>query len=79
MRWERKKIFAQQESFARIPYGQVYMLKRFITDESGASSIEYAIIAAVVSVVFISALASLATGLSATFEYVSTATGSTTP
>ncbi|MFK7930792.1 MAG: Flp family type IVb pilin [Myxococcota bacterium] len=55
------------------------MIKRFITDENGTSAIEYAIIGAVVSVVFIAALASLASGLSSTFDYVSTSTGSTLP
>lgn len=51
----------------------------FFLDEDGATAVEYAIIAAVVSVVFIASMASLASGLSRTFEYVSTSTGSTLP
>jgi pilus assembly protein Flp/PilA len=44
---------------------------RFLKDESGATAIEYGLIAALVSVVIIGALTTLGTKLDATFKAVS--------
>lgn len=44
--------------------------KRFANDESGATAIEYGLIAALVAVVIITALTQLGEGLTATFERV---------
>ncbi len=44
---------------------------RFAGDESGATAIEYGLIASLVSVVIIAALSTLGTSLSATFTKVS--------
>jgi pilus assembly protein Flp/PilA len=46
---------------------------RFMNDESGATAIEYGLIAAVVGVGIIAALGTLATALSTTLNDVSTA------
>lgn len=45
-------------------------LKRFLKDESGATAIEYGLIAALISVVIIGAVTALGTGLSATFQNI---------
>lgn len=45
-------------------------LYRFLKDESGATAIEYGLIAALVSVVIITAVASLGDNLTATFESI---------
>ena len=47
------------------------LLKRFITDESGATAIEYGLIAALIAVVIISAVTVVGTKLSSTFTNVS--------
>lgn len=47
------------------------ILSRFATDESGATAIEYGLIAALIAVVLITALQTLGTKLSATFTSVS--------
>lgn len=44
---------------------------RFVKDESGATAIEYGLIAALVGVAIIGALTSLGTNLSGTFQNVS--------
>jgi pilus assembly protein Flp/PilA len=46
---------------------------RFVKDESGATAIEYGLIAALVSVAIIAALQALGTQLTATFTSVTTA------
>jgi pilus assembly protein Flp/PilA len=46
-------------------------LSRFVRDESGATAIEYGLIAALVSVVIIGALTTLGTRLTSTFNSVS--------
>ena len=55
------------------------MIKKFIRDESGATAIEYGLIAALVSVAAIAALSAMGNSLSAMFNTVSselnTATG----
>jgi pilus assembly protein Flp/PilA len=45
---------------------------RFLKDESGATAIEYGLIAALVAVVLVTALGALGTQLSATFTKVTT-------
>jgi pilus assembly protein Flp/PilA len=49
------------------------MFSRFTKDESGATAIEYGLIAALVSVVIIGALTVVGTNLQTTFNSVSTA------
>jgi len=46
--------------------------KRFMNDESGATAIEYGLIAALVAVVLVGALTLMGTKLSGTFDKVST-------
>jgi pilus assembly protein Flp/PilA len=46
------------------------MLKRFLKDESGATAIEYGLIAALVSVVIITAVATLGDNLTSTFTAI---------
>ena len=48
-------------------------LKRFAKDESGATAIEYGLIAAGISVAIIAVVTSLGTKLNATFTSISTA------
>ena len=45
-------------------------MKRFIQDESGATAIEYGLIAAGISVVIITVVTSVGTGLKDTFQKV---------
>jgi pilus assembly protein Flp/PilA len=45
---------------------------RFLKDESGATAIEYGLIAALVAVVLVAALSAMGTKLSGTFNTVST-------
>lgn len=47
------------------------IMKRFANDESGATAIEYGMIAALVAVVIIGALTTLGTKLNSTFKSVS--------
>jgi pilus assembly protein Flp/PilA len=44
---------------------------RFLKDESGATAIEYGLIAALVAVVLVTALSAMGTKLSGTFDTVS--------
>ncbi len=46
---------------------------RFMKDESGATAIEYGLIAALIAVVLVTALTALGTKLTGTFNKVSTA------
>ena len=46
------------------------LISRFVRDQSGATAIEYGLIAALVAVVLITALTTLGTSLSATFNGV---------
>lgn len=50
----------------------MYIISRFIKDESGATAIEYGLIAALIAVVIITALTSVGTNLSAKFNTIST-------
>jgi len=47
------------------------LVSRFFKDESGATAIEYGLIAALIAVVIITAVTALGTGLEGTFETVS--------
>jgi pilus assembly protein Flp/PilA len=49
------------------------MLKSFLTNESGATAIEYGLIAAGISVAIITVVGTLGTSLNATFTSVQTA------
>jgi pilus assembly protein Flp/PilA len=46
------------------------LLNRFIKDESGATAIEYGLIAALIAVVAITAMTTIGTNLNATFKSV---------
>jgi pilus assembly protein Flp/PilA len=46
-------------------------VSRFVKDESGATAIEYGLIAALVAVVLVTALTAMGTKLSGTFDTVS--------
>ena len=46
------------------------LILRFVRDESGATAIEYGLIAALIAVVVITALTSVGTQLSATFNSI---------
>jgi pilus assembly protein Flp/PilA len=49
------------------------MFSRFLRDESGATAIEYGLIAAGIAVVIITAVQLIGTNLSSTFQSVATA------
>jgi pilus assembly protein Flp/PilA len=51
------------------------LFNRFVRDESGATAIEYGLIAALISVVIIGAVTAIGTKLNAKFTAVSTALG----
>ena len=48
------------------------LFSRFVRDESGATAIEYGLIAALIAVVIITALTSVGTSLSAKFNSIAT-------
>ena len=50
-------------------------ISRFLHDESGATAIEYGLIAALVAVVLVTALTALGTNLTGTFDKVSAKLG----
>ena len=47
------------------------LFSRFLRDESGATAIEYGLIAALIAVVIITAVTSVGTNLSSTFNTIS--------
>ncbi len=47
------------------------LIRQFVADDAGATSIEYALIAGIVSVSIISGLMAITSGLSTTFNTVS--------
>jgi pilus assembly protein Flp/PilA len=51
------------------------LFSRFVRDESGATAIEYGLIAALIAVVIITAITAVGTQLSATFTKVSSNLG----
>lgn len=48
------------------------LISRFVRDESGATAIEYGLIAALIAVVIITALTTLGTTLNTKFQYIAT-------
>ena len=48
------------------------LISRFVRDESGATAIEYGLIAALIAVVVIGAVTAVGSGLSTTFASVAT-------
>jgi pilus assembly protein Flp/PilA len=48
------------------------LISRFVRDESGATAIEYGLIAALISVVIITAVKLVGTNLTATFNSIAT-------
>jgi len=54
----------------RLKEQAMQMLTKFLRDESGATAIEYGLIAALISVVIITAVSTVGTNLSATFNTV---------
>ena len=54
-------------------------LNRFAKDESGATAIEYGLIAALIACVIIGGATAVGTSLSAKFRAISTTVGSTAP
>jgi pilus assembly protein Flp/PilA len=64
-------------SFYRVTiflYGDVMrsLIKRFAADQSGATAIEYGLIAALIAVVIITGVTAVGTSLSTTFNTIST-------
>ena len=53
------------------------LVTRFIKDESGATAIEYGLIAALIAVAIITALTTLGGNVSSSFDTVATAVGGT--
>lgn len=51
------------------------LVKRFVRDESGATAIEYGLIAALIAVVIIGALQAVGSGLTSKFGQISSALG----
>jgi len=49
------------------------MIQRFISDESAATAVEYAVIAAGISIVIVTAVRSIGSSLNTTFTSVQTA------
>ena len=50
-------------------------IKRFMTDESGATAVEYGLLVALIAVVIITAVTTLGTNLSSKFNTVATSVG----
>jgi pilus assembly protein Flp/PilA len=48
------------------------LIKRFVSDERGATAIEYGLIAALIAVVIITGVTAVGTNLSTTFTNIST-------
>jgi pilus assembly protein Flp/PilA len=46
------------------------LISRFVRDESGATAIEYGLIAALIAVVIITGITAIGTGLSSTFNTI---------
>lgn len=49
------------------------LIAKFLSDESGATAIEYGLIAALISVVIITVLTTIGTNLTAKFQEIATA------
>lgn len=57
---------------SRLPVSR-FLVSRFLADQSGATSIEYALIAAGISIVILTAVNGIGTQLNTTYTSVSTA------
>ena len=57
---------------ATIRMGSIMVFHKFLKNESGATAIEYGLIAALIAVVIITAVTQVGTALSATFSTIST-------
>ncbi|WP_082532001.1 MULTISPECIES: Flp family type IVb pilin [unclassified Phenylobacterium] len=55
------------------------LLKRFCAQQSGATAVEYALIAALITVVLVAAIGPLSVALTETFEEVANAIPQTVP
>jgi pilus assembly protein Flp/PilA len=55
------------------------LMNRFVKDESGATAIEYGLIAALIAVAIITALQLLGGNISARFREIATTIGTATP
>ena len=55
------------------------LFARFLKDESGATAIEYGLIAALIAVVAITAMTSIGDGLTSTFDSVATELNGSAP
>lgn len=55
------------------------LLKRFFVQQSGATAVEYALMAALITVVLVAAIGPLAVALTETFETVANAIPQTLP
>ena len=55
------------------------LIARFVKDESGATAIEYGLIAALIAVGIIVAARALGTQISATFDYIAAQMAAATP
>ena len=56
-----------------------HLMKRFVKDESGATAIEYGLIAALIAVVLIAGATTLGSNLSSKFSAIATKIGTTVP
>jgi pilus assembly protein Flp/PilA len=57
---------------APLSTGSIMILQKFLKDESGATAIEYGLIAALIAVVIITAVTAVGTALSTTFSTIAT-------
>ena len=55
------------------------MIKKFFKDESGATAIEYGLLAALISVVGVTAMTLAGTNLTAIFDFVAATLGDANP
>jgi len=61
------------QGVTQVEVSMTNLVSRFVRDESGATAIEYGLIAALISVVIIVALQLIGTNLTATFDSVGNA------
>jgi pilus assembly protein Flp/PilA len=73
LRASRRELEAHPELLALKEIEMSKFVSRFMKDESGATAIEYGLIAALVSVVIVSALTALGPKLKGTFESITAA------
>jgi pilus assembly protein Flp/PilA len=72
----RRKVLAIGPALSSQPYQPakglpMHILKQFLNDESGATAIEYGLIAALIAVVIITGVTAVGTSLSTTFTNIS--------